>query len=111
MKIKSIICVSVLGAVMVAFSSCATNRNLSALEERKSVASKTESVLSNVKGLLSYDAVYTREKQLRIFVKTADGELSDALVSEIKKLAAETNGIPEENVAVFKVSEANVDAK
>lgn len=48
---------------MVAFSSCATNRNLSALEERKSVASKTESVLSNVKGLLSYDAVYTREKQ------------------------------------------------
>lgn len=111
MKIRTIVCGSVLAASLFAFASCASTKNLSNLEERRNVAIQTESALGEIKGLTSYDAVYTKEKQLRIFVKTESGELSNELVSSIKKAASEASNIPESSIAVFTVSEADVDAK
>ncbi len=111
MKIKSIICATVLCASLASFASCASNKNLKNLEERRSVALKTEAALSEVNGLTTYDAVYTKEKQLRIFVKPESGELSDELVAKIKKVASETNGISTDNIAVFAITEVTADAK
>ncbi len=110
MKIKSIVCGALLLGCFIAVPSCATSKGASNLDERKVVANKTEEVVAKVDGVKSVDAVYTKEKKLRIFVETADGKLSNELVAAIKKAAADKNGIAQSNIVVLVASES-IDEK
>ena len=87
MKIKSIVCGALLLGTFLAVPSCATSKSASNsnMDERRAVANKTEDVVAKIDGVKSVDAVYTKEKKLRIFVETADGNLSDSMISAIKK--------------------------
>lgn len=108
MKIKSLVCGSLLLGCFFVVPSCATSKGTSKnMDERRAVANKTEEVIAKVEGIKSVDAVYTKTKQLRIFVETTDGKLTDELVAKVKKEAAAKNGISEDNVVVFTVVETS----
>ena len=112
MKIKSIVCGALLLGTFLAVPSCATSKSASNsnMDERRAVANKTEDVVAKIDGVKSVDAVYTKEKKLRIFVETADGKLSNELVAAIKKAAADKNGIAQSNIVVLVASES-IDEK
>lgn len=102
MKIKMIVLESALTCLVCAFSSCASTKNLPSIETRRSVGTKTEEILSKNENLTYFDAVYTKEGQLRIFINTKDGDITDELVARIKKEVSEENNVPLENVVVLK---------
>ncbi len=112
MKIKSIVCGALLLGTFLAVPSCATSKSASNsnMDERRAVANKTEDVVAKIDGVKSVDAVYTKEKKLRIFVETADGNLSDSMISAIKKAAAEKNGISQSNIVVL-IASGSTDEK
>ena len=88
--------------LVCAFSSCASTKNLPNMDTRRDVGTKTEEILSKNEDLTYFDAVYTKEGQLRIFINTKDGDITDELVSKIKKEVSEENNVPVERIVVLK---------
>lgn len=72
------------------------------MDTRRDVGTKTEEILSKNEDLTYFDAVYTKEEQLRIFINTKDGDITDELVSKIKKEVSEENNVPVDRIVVLK---------
>ena len=88
--------------LVCAFSSCASTKNLPNMDTRRDVGTKTKEILSKNEDLTYFDAVYTKEGQLRIFINTKDGDITDELVSKIKKEVSEENNVPVDRIVVLK---------
>ena len=110
MKINQVIFSTALALSLAGFTSCASTKGPKNYEERVQVAATTENAVSKIEGVKTVNAVYTKEKNLRIFVESTNGDLSDELISKIKKEAAAANNISEDKVVVLGVVEV-IDAK
>lgn len=99
---KTIVFGIALAFFVCVFSSCASTKNLPSMETRRDVGTKTEEILSKNENLTYFDAVYTKEGQLRIFVNTKDGNITDELVSTIKKEVSEKSNVSADNIVVLK---------
>ena len=102
MKINQVIFSTALALSLAGFTSCASTKGPKNYEERLQVASTTESLVSKIEGVKNVDAVYTKDKKLRIFVESTNGELNDELIAKIKKDAAAANNISEDKITVLK---------
>ncbi len=99
---KSIVFGIILTCFISAFSSCASTKNLPNIETRRDIGTKTKEILSKNENLTYFDAVYTKDGQLRIFINTKDGNISDELVSKIKKEVADANNVPLDKILVME---------
>lgn len=92
----------ILSGFIFAFSSCASTKNLPSIEARRDIGTKTKEILSTNENLTYFDAVYTKDGQLRIFINTKDGQVTDELVSKIKKEVADKNNVPLDKILVLE---------
>ena len=92
----------ILTCFICAFSSCTSTQKLPSIETRRDIGTKTKAILSKNENLTYFDAVYTKDGQLRIFINTKDGQLTDELVSKIKKEVADANNVSLDKILVLE---------
>lgn len=99
---KNIGFIVALACAVCAFSSCASTKNLPGIETRRDVGTKSKEILSKNENLTYFDAVYTKEGQLRILIDTKDGNITDELAAKIKNEVSEANNVPLDKILVLK---------